>query len=147
MFICLSLELHDLHHTTGYFDTFCKTWTKSKSKWLSPIQTWQGFAKHALLHCRVQLMNSQREEDDDINQKLSKSQQAARLTAAMNGKRSSSLWLLPCTTYTTPFSCRLSKDQQHAKKIADSKLLTTKPTAMCSTKVTFLFTKVCKKRQ
>ena len=26
--------------------------------------------------------------------------------------------------HTTPFSCRLSKDQQHAKKIADSKLLT-----------------------
>ena len=44
-----------------------------------------------MLHCRVQLMNSQREEDDDINQKLSKSQQAACLTAAMNGKRSSSL--------------------------------------------------------
>ena len=32
-----------------------------------------------MLHCRVQLMNSQREEDDDINQKLSKSQQAATL--------------------------------------------------------------------
>jgi hypothetical protein len=79
-----------------------------------------------MLHCRVQLMNSQREEDDDINQKLSKSQQAATYLTSYQWQEI--IFPLIATLHnihTTPFSCRLSKDQQHAKKIADSKLLTT----------------------
>ena len=83
-------------------------------------------------------MNSQREEDDDINQKLSKSQQAATLPVTYMAQASYEwqeiIFPLIATLHnihTTPFSCRLSKDQQHAKKIANSRLLTTpsEPTA------------------